>query len=70
MMPISSQKDNQGYRKSAAAKESTLFKKIVLKFWNPKFNNLCKIAFIISQISTFWSSEVNKAILEQVKVTE
>ena len=46
MMPISSQKDNQGYRKSAATKESTLFKKIVLKFWNPKFNNLCKIAFI------------------------
>ena len=32
MMPISSQKDNQGYRKSAATKESTLFEKIVLKF--------------------------------------
>ena len=36
----------------------------------PKFNNLCKIAFIFLKMPTLWSLEVNKAILEQVKVAE
>ena len=59
-MPISTETDNQKYRNYCNLK-STLFKKIGLKFRNPKFNNLCKIAFFF-----FFTN----ATLEQVKVTE
>ena len=46
-------------------------KKMSLKFRNPKFNILCKIAFIfLIKCQPFKSLEVNKAILEQEKVTE
>ena len=39
-----------------------------LKFWNPKFNNFFwKITFIY-KMQTLWKLEVNKAILQQVKV--
>ena len=42
-----------------------------LKFLNPKFNILCTIAnTFFYKIPTLWSSEVNKAILEQVIVAE
>ena len=42
-----------------------------LKFQNPKFNILREIAFIfLYEMPTLWSSEVNEAILEQVKVAE
>ena len=42
-----------------------------MKFRNSKFNILWKIVFIFSnKIPTLWSLEINKAILEQVKVTE
>ena len=50
--------------------KKVLFKKMgdVLKPW---INILCKIAFILFyEMPTIWSSVVNKAILEQVKVTE
>ena len=40
IMQISTQTDNQKYRKS------TLFKQIGMKFWSPKINILCKTAFI------------------------
>ena len=69
-MPISTETDNQKYRNHCNLK-STLFKKIGLKFRNPKFNNLCKIAFFFFlQMPTLYSLELNKATLEQVKVTE
>ena len=46
IMQISTQKDNHKYRKSVATIKSTLFKKMGLKFRNPKFIVLYKIAFI------------------------
>ena len=53
------------------ATKTLLFKKIGLKFRNPNFSILYKIAFIfLNKIPTFRSSEINKAIPEQVKVAE
>ena len=46
IMQISTQTDNHKYRESAATKRSTLLKKRSVKYWNPKFSILCKIAFI------------------------
>ena len=44
-MQISTQTDNQKYRKSVATEKNAL-KKMGLNFQNPKFDVLCKIAFI------------------------
>ena len=69
-MQIWTQIDNHKHRKSVATKK---VRSLVMnmKFRNSKFNILCKIAFIfLNKIPTLWSLEVNKAILEQVQVTE
>ena len=66
IMQISTQKDNHKYRKSVATIKSTLFKKMGLKFRNPKFIVLYKIAFIFfNKMPTLWSLEVNKAVLAE-----
>ena len=41
-MQISIQTDNHKYRKSVATKKSIIFKKMGLKFHNPKFNFFAK----------------------------
>ena len=69
-MQIWTQIDNHKYRKSVATKKvhSLIMN---MKFRNSKFNIWCKKAFIfLNKIPTLWSLEVNKAIVEQVKVTE
>ena len=45
-MQVSTQTDNHEYRESGATEQSTFFKTMGLRFWNPEFNILCKIAFI------------------------
>ena len=45
IVQISTQTDNHKYRKSVVTKK-VLFKKMSLKFRDPKFNILCKIVFI------------------------
>ena len=54
------------YRKCVATDKSIIFKKMSLKFRNPKFNIFLQNN--IYKIPTFWNSEKSKAILEQVKV--
>ena len=43
---------------------------MALKFRNPKFNILRKIAFFLNKIPTVWSLKLNKTILEQMKAAE
>ena len=43
---------------------------MLLKFQNPKFYILCKLAFFSYEMAPLWSSEINEAILEKVKVAE
>ena len=45
-------------------------KKMAVKFRNPDFNILCKTVYFFNKMPTPtpWCSEVNKVILEQVKV--
>ena len=45
IVQISTQADNHKYRKSVVTKK-VLFKKMSLKFRDPKFNILCKLVFI------------------------
>ena len=45
MMQISSQKNNQNWIKNVATNENCILRKMSLKFQNPSFNILCKIAF-------------------------
>ena len=52
--------------RSVATKKCTIFKKIGLKFRNPKFNIFLQDN--IYKMPTRWNSEVNKVIPEQVKV--
>ena len=47
IMQISTETDNQKHRKSIATEKSAIFKKIVLKFQNPKCNISCKVVFIL-----------------------
>ena len=68
-MQISIQTNNHKCRISVAIKQSALCKKRV-KSGNTELDILCKIAFIFYKMPTLLSSEVNKAILEQVKVAE
>ena len=42
---ISSQTDNQNYRKNVATNENCVMRKMGLKFQKASFNILCKIAF-------------------------
>ena len=67
-MQILSQKNNHKYRKSATTKKKKIFQKMSLKFLNPKFNIFWQnnIYFLFKML-TLWSSEVDKAILEQLK---
>ena len=67
-MQISAQTDIHKYRKSVATEKIIIFKKMSLKFRNPKFNIFCKITFFYIKCQPFRVSEVNKAILEQLKV--
>ena len=70
IMQISTQADNHKYRRKCC-NWKPLFKKMGLKFRNPNFNILCKIAFIFfNKMPTLWSSEVNRAILGQVIMVE
>ena len=46
--------------------KSTIFKKMGLKIWNPKFKGFFWQNYIY-KLATLWNSEVNKAVLEQVK---
>ena len=57
MMQVSSQTDNHMYKKSVAAKIGIIFLK-----------NGSGVTFLY-KMPTLWNSEVNKVILEQVKVT-
>ena len=55
-MQISTQTDNHKYRKNVETKK-VLFKKMGLKFRNPNFNILCKIAFVLLyKMPILWSS--------------
>ena len=45
-MKISTQVDNHKYKEKVLQLKKILFKKMGLKFWNPKLNILGKIAFI------------------------
>ena len=47
---ISTQTDNIMYKKSIATEKSTFFTTMSLKFGNPKFNILCKIALNIKAL--------------------
>ena len=67
-MQILSQKNNHKYRKSATTKKKKNFQKMSLKFLNPKFNIfLQNNIYFLFKMPTLWSSEVDKAILEQLK---
>ena len=67
-MQILSQKNNHKYRKSATTKKKKIFQKMSLKFLNPKFNIfLQNNIYFLFKMLTLWSSEVDKAILEQLK---
>ena len=46
IMQILTQTDNNKCRKSVVTIKSIIFKKMSLKFRNPKFNIFCKITFI------------------------
>ena len=50
--------------------KSTAFKKKGLKFLNSNLIFLRRIYSIFYEIPTFWSSEINKSMMEQVKVAE
>ena len=65
---ILTQTGNHKCRKNVATK-NVLFKKMGLQFRRPNFDILCKIIFIfLIKCQLCRCSEVNKAILEQVKV--
>ena len=65
MMQISTQTDIYIYRKSVATKKSIIFKKMTLKFRNPKSNIFLQSN--VYKMQTLCNSEVNKAILKLVK---
>ena len=46
-MQVSTQADKHKCSKKVRTKKSALFKKMGLKFWNPKFNILYQISFIL-----------------------
>ena len=64
---MSAQTGSHKYSKNGKTKRNTLFKKMVLKFRNPKFNILCKIAFTFL-MPVLSSSEANTFIPKQSKV--
>ena len=47
-MQILTQIGNRMYGKRVATKKRKIFKKMSLKFRNPKFNNLCEKTFIFN----------------------
>ena len=69
MIKISTQTNNHKYRKSVTTKKSTLLKKWL---WSFEILNLTFYAkrHFLNQVPNLCSLEVNKAIMEQVKVAE
>ena len=66
LFPLSTQTDNYMYRKSVTTKKSIIFNKMGLKFRNSTFYIFLQNK--IYKMPILWNSEVNKVILEQVKV--
>ena len=69
MIKVSTQTNNHKYRKSVTTKKSTLLKKWL---WSFEILNLTFYAkrHFLNQVPNLCSLEVNKAIMEQVKVAE
>ena len=69
MIKVSTQTNNHKYRKSLTTKKSTLLKKWL---WSFEILNLTFYAkrHFLNQVPNLCSLEVNKAIMEQVKVAE
>ena len=69
MIKVSTQTNNYKYRKSVTTKKSTLLKKWL---WSFEILNLTFYAkrHFLNQVPNLCSLEVNKAIMEQVKVAE
>ena len=69
MIKVSTQTNNHKYRKSVTTEKSTLLKKWL---WSFEILNLTFYAkrHFLNQVPNLCSLEVNKAIMEQVKVAE